>query len=138
MSALTIVLTAILLVVGTLFVLLGAVGIVRMPDVYMRLQTTSKSITLGAACVLVAAAIYFAREGIMVRTLLIMFFLFATTPIAAHVLSRVSYLSGLALAPETRVDDLAGRYTQAGGLLSPGQRRGEEQTPPADADEAPR
>jgi multicomponent Na+:H+ antiporter subunit G len=91
---------------------------VRMPDVYMRVQTTSKSITLGATCILLSAAIHFADSGMFLRAILIIVFLFITTPIAAHVLSRAAYLSGIPVAPETLFDELSGRYDAAGHLDS--------------------
>ena len=120
MSPILAAITIFLLLSGSIFVVLGALGIVRMPDVYMRLQTTSKSVTLGASCVLLAAAIHFAESGMILRTLMIVAFLFITTPIAAHVLSRAAYLSGIPPADETKLDELAGQYSSRGNL-APGR-----------------
>jgi len=103
-------LVVVLVAGGVAFCLLAAVGMVRMPDLYTRLQAASKAATLGAACVLVAAAIYFDNAAVATRALLVSVFLMATAPIAAHMIARVGYLIGIPLAEETVVDELRGRY----------------------------
>ncbi|HER40095.1 MAG TPA: Na+/H+ antiporter subunit G, partial [Salinimicrobium catena] len=50
---------AVIATLGTLFVLLAAVGILRMPDTYLRMAVTTKAATLGIGLILIAAAIYF-------------------------------------------------------------------------------
>jgi multicomponent Na+:H+ antiporter subunit G len=105
-GALVVILTA----SGVAFCLLAAVGMVRMPDLYTRMQAASKAATLGAALIIVAAAIYFGTTPIATRALLTSAFLAATAPIAAHVIARVGYLIGVPLADETVIDELRGRY----------------------------
>ncbi len=102
-----------LMIVGVAFCLLAAVGVVRMPDPYMRVQATSKSTTLGATCVLLSAAVYFGDGGLTMRILLIIVFVAMTTPVAAHVISRAAYLTGVPLSPDTTRDELAGQYDAA-------------------------
>jgi len=104
---------AILLILGASFLLLAAVGIARMPDLFSRMQTAAKAATLGAGCIVLAAALHFGSAGVTVRVLLITAFLFLTAPIAAHVIARAAYFVGVPLWEGTIVDELRGRYDQA-------------------------
>ena len=90
--------------------LLVALGILVMPDLYTRLQVASKASTLGAICILLATAVFFAELGIAVRALPVVGFLLLTAPIAAHQIARAGYLSRVPLEDSTVVDELRGRY----------------------------
>ena len=81
------VLASLLLVFGGLFSLLGAVGILRMPDIFTRLQAATKTGTLGVGFVMVAVCVHFQDLGVSVRSLLVIAFLFHA-PIAGHVIAR--------------------------------------------------
>ena len=94
-----------LLILGTFFVFVAALGLIRMPDILMRLQAVSKASTLGAACCLAAVAFYFWQIEITVRAILVIFFLFLTSPIAAHVISRSAYRSKVPLWEHTSPDE---------------------------------
>lgn len=95
-----------LLCIGTLFCLLAALGIVVMPDVYNRMQTASKGVTLGATSTVLAAAVHFAQGELVVRAVLVCVFLIVTVPVASHLIARAAYRAGDPLAPETTVDEL--------------------------------
>ncbi len=110
MSELQAIAAGFLIVVGVTFSLIGALGIVVMPDLLLRMHSASKASTLGAACILLAAAVRFGEIDIAARALLAVAFLFLTAPIAAHMLARAGYLGGLKLAPETIRDELKDRY----------------------------
>ena len=117
------IIVAILLIIGTAFTLIAAIGIVRMPDVYMRLQVSTKGATLGTGVLLLAVAVYFVEFQIVVRALLIIGFIFLTTPISGHMLARAAYLVGVPLWEGTVTDELAGRYDlESGELRSPDDR----------------
>ena len=109
-----------LAVLGTGLILLASVGVVRMPDFFMRMQTASKASTLGAACILLAAGLHFAESGMFIRAVLIVLFIFLTTPVAAHMLGRAAYLSSVRIDPATHVDELRGRYDFEQHTLSSG------------------
>ena len=104
------VLTIGLLTVGTAFTLLAAIGILRMPDVFMRMQVATKAATLGVACVALAAAVHFGDLATTARALLIVLFLFLTAPVAAHTIGRAAYVAGARLWEGTIVDELRGRH----------------------------
>ena len=116
------VLVALLVVIGTTFMLLAAVGVLRMPDVYMRLQVSTKGASLGAGCVLIAVPIFFGDLGVAVRALLIIVFIFLTTPISAHMLGRAAYIVGVPLWEGSVRDDLQGRYDRDGDHLASDDR----------------
>lgn len=98
------------LVVGVLFLLLAAVGVVRMPDVFTRMQAATKAATLGAGCMLLAVAVYFDSFGVTMRALLVTAFLFITAPVAAHMLGRAAYFIGAPVWKKTHIDELRGKY----------------------------
>ena len=118
-------LVAALVVTGTTFILLAAIGVVRMPDVYMRMQVSTKGASLGAGCVLLAVPVFFGDVAIGVRALLIIVFIFLTTPISAHMLARAAYMVGVPLWEGSVTDELQGRYDRATGeLASPDEEEG--------------
>ncbi len=95
---------------GCLFMLLAGVGLLRMPDFLTRMHASSKAATLGAALVVAAVAIALWDGAVALRALLVSMFLLITAPVAAHAIARAGYISGVPLAEETVVDELAGRY----------------------------
>lgn len=100
----------VLLFVGASFLLLASIGIIRMPDLYSRLQAAAKASTLGAGCVVIALALHFSDFEISIRALLVVGFLFLTTPVAAHVIARAAYFIGVPMWENTLMDELRGHY----------------------------
>jgi multicomponent Na+:H+ antiporter subunit G len=110
-----------LMLTGGAFLLLAAVGIIRMPDLYSRIQAATKAATLGVGCIILALAIHFVDLGITVRALLVIAFLFLTQPVAAHMIGRAAYFVGVPLWENTIMDELRGRYdASTHSLESPG------------------
>lgn len=99
-----------LLMVGCVFMLLATVGILRMPDLFTRLQVTSKASMLGMTCVLSAAAVHFGEPAVTTRAIVIIAFIVLTVPVATHMLARAGYTTNVPLTPETVVNELAGHY----------------------------
>lgn len=101
------VLAAVLLLLGAVLILVSAVGVVRLPDPYMRLHAATKAGTLGAALVLFGAAVHFATLAVSVKALVVFLFLLFTAPVAGHVLGRAAYVEGPFLWERTELDELA-------------------------------
>lgn len=118
--------TAILMLLGAAFMLLAAIGIARMPDVYTRMQPATKAATLGAGCMLLAVAVHFNEVGVTMRALAGIAFVALTAPVAAHMIGRAAYLLGLPQWENTHVDELRGRYNLETGHLA---SRAEEPAP---------
>lgn len=100
----------ILCTLGALFILIAALGIYRMPDFYTRLSVTVKAGTLGVGCVLAAVALYFYDFAVSTKVFAIIFFLFITSPVAAFMISRTAYVSGIKLWKTTYIDKEADFY----------------------------
>ena len=84
-------LTALLLLAGASFALIGSIAIVRMPDIYTRLHGPAKATTLGVGGVLIASILYFSTRGdLSVHELLVAVFLFITAPVSAHLVARAA------------------------------------------------
>lgn len=102
--------SGILVITGAVFMFLAGLGIVRMPDLFLRMSATTKAATLGVSSMLLALAVYFGRLDIASRALATIAFLLLTAPIAAHMIGRAAYFAGVPLWERTEIDDLGGRY----------------------------
>ena len=98
---------ALLIVVGSLFALLAAVGMLRLPALYTRMHAASKAGVVGAGLILLAMAVVSLDGAVVLRALLGILFLVLTTPISAHLLARAAYQAGIRLADITNIDELA-------------------------------
>lgn len=99
-----------LLIIGTFLLLLAGIGIVRLPDIFLRMSAASKASSLGAGCILLAIAVSAADIAITVRAVAGVLFLFLTAPVAAHMIGRAAYMIGVPLWKGTVVDELKGHY----------------------------
>ena len=85
------ILVSIFLLIGTFFMLVGSIGMVRLPDLFMRLHAPTKSSTLGLGSFLMAAMIYAmfqSRFGF--AELLITLFAFITAPVSANLMAQAA------------------------------------------------
>jgi multicomponent Na+:H+ antiporter subunit G len=98
----------VLLILGAGFMLLAGVGLVRLPDLFLRMSATAKAATLGAALTALGAAAHFGEAAIVGRVLAIVFFLFLTAPVAAHKIGRAGYRRGAPLYEGTICDEAKG------------------------------
>lgn len=100
----------VLSIIGLAFSLSGAVGIVRMPDLYTRIQCSSKTITMGALPALVALVV---GEGVVTsyasRALIVAALLLIVNPAASHALARAAYKSGVPMWHGAVRDEVAER-----------------------------
>jgi multicomponent Na+:H+ antiporter subunit G len=99
------VLTAIVWLTGSAFSLLAAAGVLRMPDVFTRMQASTKASTFGLGCLLVGAALQLGDLGSLIRVASIGAFVFLTTPVAGHVIARASYFADIPLWKGTVLDE---------------------------------
>lgn len=81
-----------LMLTGGLFCFLGSLGLLRLPDVYMRLHGPSKATTLGIGSVAVGSMVYFTAHGgaPSLHELLIVVFIVMTTPVGAHLIAKAA------------------------------------------------
>ncbi len=83
-------LVALLLLVGSFFTLVGAIGLVRLPDFFMRLHAPTKATTLGVGGMLLASIAHSVTHGVSLHELLITLFLFVTAPVSASLLAKAA------------------------------------------------
>src|SRR6056297_256964 len=93
----------ILIIVGSIFLLLGALGIVRMPDLYNRIQAGTKATTLGALSAIIGVGLV--EPSWFFKTLIIAVFIVLTNPIGSHSIARSAYKSGLKPVLTSDIDE---------------------------------
>ena len=98
------------IITGSLFILLAAIGILRLPDLLTRMHATTKAAALGVMLIMLAAAIHFAATGVVARALAVVVFRLMTAPVAAHVWGRAGYFVGTKLWSGTVKDELRPNY----------------------------
>jgi len=96
------VLGIIITAIGTTFLFLGSLGLLRLPDVYNRLQAGTKCTTLGAFLTIIGVGIM--QPDWLPKTLVIALFILTTNPISNHALGRASRKSGVSLCDKSVVD----------------------------------
>ncbi|MFC1551503.1 monovalent cation/H(+) antiporter subunit G [Candidatus Latescibacterota bacterium] len=94
-------------IVGVLFDLFGCIGLVRLPDVYNRLQAATKCVTLGTCMILIGLVFIMGIGAAGVKALLCASFILLTSPVAAHALARAAHKSGVKLCEGSVVDEYA-------------------------------
>ena len=106
------VLSGIIILLGSFFILISAIGLIRMPDLFTRMSATTKASTLGVGLVLFGTALFWQDIGISARAIIIITFLFLTAPVAAHVIGRAAYFDKVPLWNKTKIDELKGKYDE--------------------------
>lgn len=91
---------------GSSFALLAAIGIVRMPDILTRMQTTTTSATMGVGLTLLAVLICFWDFQVSCHALVAIFFVYLTSPVGAHLIARAAYLARVGLWDGTVLDEM--------------------------------
>ncbi|MVZ64914.1 Na+/H+ antiporter subunit G [Sphingobacterium sp. DK4209] len=130
---------AVLSTVGALSILFASIGVLRMPDFYLRLSVTVKASTLGVGLLLICAAIMFPDDvSVTTKSIAIIFFLILTAPIAAHMIGRAAYMTHTPLWKGTVVDELQGMYNTEKNILEsdPKKANKSEEDNIADTDDA--
>ncbi|MCD6454462.1 MAG: monovalent cation/H(+) antiporter subunit G [Candidatus Aminicenantes bacterium] len=95
----------VLIFIGSLFLLLASIGIIRMPDVYNRMQAGTKATTLGALSIIMGVGIY--HPQYFFKTLIISLFILLTNPVSSHSLARASHNFGIPLTKGSVLDRYA-------------------------------
>lgn len=116
----------ILMLSSSLFMLLAAVGIVRLPDLLTRMHATTKAGALGIALMMVAAMFHFADAVVFAKGLAVILFIFITAPVAAHAIGRAGYFVGVPVWDRTVKDELLHCYDEDTHRLMSGLETEEE------------
>jgi len=98
-------LVSILLIAGGLFAAIAGAGLLRFPDVLMRMHASTKAGTLGVGLSVVGSAFYFTDDMVTTKAVLIVLFILLTAPVAAHLIGRAAYRTKTPLWEPTIIDD---------------------------------
>ena len=85
----------VLILVGVLFDLFGTIGLVRLPDVYNRIQAATKCVTLGTCMILLGTFVWAGLGSLGIKALICAGFVLVTSPVGAHAIARGAYVSGV-------------------------------------------
>ncbi|HSH05581.1 MAG TPA: monovalent cation/H(+) antiporter subunit G [Anaerolineae bacterium] len=100
----------ILIIFGSLLMLIASIGLIVMPDVFLRMSASTKAATAGVSSILLAAALHFGTADNFGRAIATIGFLFLTAPVGAHMIARAAYVAGDELYEKTHIDDLKQKY----------------------------
>ncbi|MBE0593188.1 MAG: monovalent cation/H(+) antiporter subunit G [Gemmatimonadales bacterium] len=104
---------AILLLGGSVVCLFAAIGVLRLPDFFMRMHAATKAGVAGSGLVLLGVAVFDGSAATWTKAVLAVVFLLVTTPVAGHLIGRAGYVSGVALWRGTSEDALDGVLPRA-------------------------
>ncbi len=97
---------AIIALIGAFFLFSGALGLIRMPDAYNRMQAGTKATTLGAMLFLLGTALYTDAFSMWGKIILLILFIVFTNPLSSHALARAAHKINLPMTKETVKDEL--------------------------------
>ena len=95
---------AIITLIGSLFVLFAAIGLLRMPDIYNRIQAGTKASTLGSILTLLGIGLY--HPDWLLKIILLIVFIVISNPVSSHVLGRAAHFAGIMPSEKTHTNKL--------------------------------
>lgn len=107
----------IFMIFGVFLILIAGIGLLRMPDLYLRMSAATKASTLGLGLILLGTVVYFGELGIASRAIATIIFVLLTAPVSAHMIGRAAYTNGVPLWEGTELDELEGRYDEPANIL---------------------
>ena len=96
----------ILLVLGGAFAAIAGLGLLRLPDILIRMHASTKAGTLGVGLIVIAVAVSKGDVLVTTKAVLIILFLLLTAPVAAHLIGRAAYRNGTPLWSRTVIDEM--------------------------------
>lgn len=98
--------SSVLILLGSLFMLISSIGMIRLPDFYMRNSASTKAVVLGVLLILIGVGVHYNDIIILIEIFAILFFVFLIAPLAAHIVSRAAVLSGVKFWRKTDIKSL--------------------------------
>lgn len=97
---------AFLLIFGSLFMLVAAIGVVKLSDVYMRMHAITKAASLGAILMLASVSLIYVQWIVWLEALMVVVFVIITAPIASHMIAKAAYKTDKQLGNDYVMDEL--------------------------------
>lgn len=104
------IIAAALMLAGTGFMTVAAIGLIRLPDLYTRMHAITKAGTLGIGLLLVGVAVHMADLSFTTRAIAVILFVLLTAPVSAHMIGRAGYLGGMSMWRGTSFDQWGGTF----------------------------
>lgn len=108
MSILKEIISAALILSGVLFMIISAVGLIRLPDFYIRNSASTKAATLGLGLILLGTGVYFNDIQVFLELFAILFFIVLIAPLAAHIVSRAAFKTKVPFWKNTDLSEIEG------------------------------
>jgi multicomponent Na+:H+ antiporter subunit G len=96
---------AIFIYLGVAFMVVASVGLLRMPDFYIRMSAITKAASLGLGFIVLGVGVFFHTDIILIKVVGIIFFVFLTSPVSAHVIARAAFRDKVPFWKKTVLDD---------------------------------
>lgn len=106
------IIVGVLLLIGSGFMSMASFGLVRMPDLLLRMHAATKAGTIGAGFLLLALAVHSGELQVITTCIAAIFFLIATAPVAAHLIARAGYFEEVELWDHTATDEVMETYEE--------------------------
>jgi len=103
---------AFLLISGSLFMLVAAIGTVKLSDVYMRMHAITKAASLGAILMLASVSLIYMQWIVWIEALMVVVFVIITAPIASHMIAKAAHKTGMPKGPGYVMDEMEGKDTE--------------------------
>jgi multicomponent Na+:H+ antiporter subunit G len=100
------IISIIIILLGVLLIIIASIGIVRLPDFYLRMSAITKAATLGLAFVLIGLSVHFNDLELTVKSVIIISLVFLTSPVGAHAIARAAYKQGVQFWEGAVIDEL--------------------------------
>lgn len=98
-------LSFIFLILGSVFIFISSIGILRFTDLYMRMHSTTKTTSFGISLLLIGTFLAFPELGFFIKAIIIVIFVFLTTPLGTHMISKAGHILGINKADNYVRDD---------------------------------
>ncbi len=108
--------SAIFIYIGVIFLVISSVGIIRLPDFYIRMSAITKAATLGIGFIVTGITIYFNEVVIMNKSITIILFMLLTSPVAAHVIARAAFRNRVLFWEKTIIEEFKPYLKEHGAM----------------------
>lgn len=98
-------------IAGALFILISAIGLLRLPDLFMRMHASTKTTSMGFTLILIGVIVAFPAPGTVIKSLLIIIFIYLTTPLGTHMVGKSGHLLGIKQWRHAVRDDMKKKST---------------------------
>ncbi|RDV14778.1 monovalent cation/H(+) antiporter subunit G [Pontibacter diazotrophicus] len=99
------IISSVLILMGVFFMLVAAIGLLRLPDFYTRMSAITKGATLGMGLIVLGIGVYFNDPEMMFKILAILFFTIITSPVAAHAITRTAIHKKVTFWKKTNLEE---------------------------------